>query len=163
MEIVIRAACIFFFLWIVTKALGKRELAQMSAFELILLVVVGDLIQQGATQDDRSLGGAMLAVGTIALLIVVMSYFTYKSERVSNVLEGHPTVVVRDGRPVDSALRVERLRVKEVEQAARDQGIADLRDIRFGILEPEGQFSFILRDDIATRQQQVSREGPEVS
>jgi uncharacterized membrane protein YcaP (DUF421 family) len=143
MEIVIRATVIFFFLWMLTRALGKRELAEMTAFELLLLMVVGDLIQQGVTQEDTSITGAMLAVGTIGAWIVTFSYLSYRFRSARKVIEGVPVIVVRDGRPVEPALRLERVTLDEVLESARNQGIANLRDIDLGILEPSGQFSFL--------------------
>ena len=88
-------------------------------------------------------------------LIVVSSLFSYRSRRMREALEGFPVIVVRDGVPVDNALRAERLTLDEVNGAARDQGIADLRRVRVGILEPEGKFSFIV-DGASAQQQQVS-------
>ncbi len=146
MEIVIRATVIFFFLWGMTRALGKRELAEMSAFELVLLVVVGDLIQQGVTQEDYSLTGAMLAAGTIGIWVLVFGYISFKSKKLQPMLEGVPVVVVRDGRPVEAAMAIERVKVDEVKEAARNQGIADLSEVRCGVLEPDGKFSFITAD-----------------
>ena len=143
MEIVVRATAIFFFLWMLTRALGKRELAEMTAFELLLLMVVGDLIQQGVTQEDMSLTGAMLAVGTIGAWIATFSYLSYRFRSARKVIEGVPVVVVRDGRPVEPSLRLERVTLDEVLESARNQGITNLRDIDLGILEPSGQFSFL--------------------
>lgn len=145
MEIIIRATVIFFFLWMLTRALGKRELAEMTAFELLLLMVVGDLIQQGVTQEDTSVTGAMLAVGTIGAWIVTFSYLSYRFRGARKVIEGVPVIVVRDGRPVEPALRLERVTLDEVLESARNQGIANLCDINLGILEPSGQFSFLQR------------------
>ena len=146
MEIVIRATVIFFFLWGMTRALGKRELAEMSAFELVLLVVVGDLIQQGVTQEDYSLTGAMLAAGTIGIWVLVFGYIAFRSKKLQPLLEGVPIVVVRDGEPVEEAMNIERVDVHEVKEAARNQGIADLAEVRIGVLEPDGRFSFIKTD-----------------
>jgi uncharacterized membrane protein YcaP (DUF421 family) len=161
MEIILRAAAIYFFLWIATKALGKRELAQLSAFELILLVTMGDLIQQGVTGDDRSITGAVLAVSTMSMLIVISSLVSLKSRRLRNVLESFPVIVVRDGQPLDDVLRAERLDVDEVKGAARDQGIDDLRKVRVGILEPEGKFSFIV--DGMPKRAQVSDQAQDTN
>jgi len=144
MEVVLRAAVIYVFLWLATKAMGKRELAQLTAFELILLVTMGDLIQQGVTGDDRSVTGAVLAVSTMCILIVVSSLLTFRSARVRDVLEGFAVVVIRDGQPVDDVVRAERLTLDEIRGAAREQGIEDLRRVRVGILEPGGKFSFIV-------------------
>lgn len=79
MEIVIRATVVFFFLWLLVRALGKRELAEMSAFELVLLVVMGDIVQQGITEADMSATGAVLAAGTLALWILQFSYLSFRS------------------------------------------------------------------------------------
>ena len=146
MDIVIRSAVIFVFLWLVTRAMGKRELAELTVFELILLVTLGDLVQQGATQEDMSLTGAMLSVGTITLLVLGVSYVSFRSKRAARVAEGVPVLVVDDGRILRENLHVERVTVDELLESARSQGIAEVGDIRWGILEPDGKFSFIRRD-----------------
>jgi uncharacterized membrane protein YcaP (DUF421 family) len=145
MEIIIRATVLYFFLWMLTRGLGKRELAEMTAFELLLLVVVGDLIQQGVTQEDMSVTGAVLAVGTIGAWILLFSYLGFRFRPARDLIEGVPIVVVKDGRPVEPALRLERVVLDEVLESARNQGISNLRDIDLAILEPSGQFSFLER------------------
>lgn len=145
MEIVVRAAVVYLFLWFVTRAMGKRELAEMSAFELVLLVSMGDLVQQGVTQEDFSVTGAMLAVGTFALLLVFFSWVSWRFRSTRSALEGAPTVVVLDGRMVETAMRDERLSDTELLEGLRQQGIDDLRDVQCGVLEPDGKFSFFTR------------------
>lgn len=146
MEIVLRAVVIYGFLWVLTRAIGKKELAEMSAFELVLIVTIGDLVQQGVTQEDMSVTGAMLAVGTIALLVVVTSYVGFRWRGSEKVTEGLPVIVVDHGALVDEALVMERLTPDEVISSAREQGIADLGQIRYGVIEPGGAFSFVLRE-----------------
>jgi len=153
MEIVIRSAIIFFFLWFVTRAMGKRELAQMSAFELVLLVIFGDLVQQGVTQEDMSVTGAILAVGTIAALTMLFSSLGFRSKRASQIIGGRPVIVVRDGVVIEDALRLERLSVDDLKDAAREQGIASTDDIAVGILEPSGKFSFITTETVRRQRQ----------
>jgi len=153
MEIILRATAIYFFLWMLTRALGKRELAEMTAFELLLLMVVGDLIQQGVTQEDTSVTGAILAVGTIGVWILVFSWTGWRFPVARKVIEGVPVVVVRDGRPIEPALRLERVTLDEVLESARNQGIANLRDVEVAILEPSGQFSFLQRKNGGGEQQ----------
>jgi uncharacterized membrane protein YcaP (DUF421 family) len=145
MEIIVRATVIYFFLWLLTRALGKRELAEITAFELLLLMVVGDLIQQGVTQEDTSVTGAILAVGTIGVWILAFSWLGWRFPRARKVIEGVPVVVVRDGRPIEPALRLERVTLDELLESARNQGIANLRDVDLAILEPSGKFSFLQR------------------
>ncbi|MEA2829019.1 MAG: hypothetical protein QOG43_3458 [Actinomycetota bacterium] len=147
MELIIRATCLYFFLWLVARGTGKRELSELTAFELILLVTMGDLIQQGVTQEDTSITGAFLAVGTLAFWILLFGYLSWKFPRTRPAIEGVPVVVVRDGKPLDEVLKLERLVLEEVCESARNQGIADLAQIRIGVLEPDGKFSFIRVED----------------
>ena len=146
MELVVRATAIFFFLWALTRAMGKRELAEMSAFELVLLIVVGDMVQQGVTQEDYSVTGAMLAVATLAFWVVLFSYVSFRFPRTRQALEGEPVLVVRDGRLQEEAMRTERITVDEVLEAAREQGIQDVGEIEVAILEPGGKFAIIKSD-----------------
>lgn len=143
MEIVIRATVIFWVLWILLRATGKRELAEITPFELITLLVLGDIVQQGVTGEDMSVTGAGLAAGTIVLWTLVLSYASFRSPRLRNALESPPSIIVRDGRIVPEMLRIQRLVVGDVMEAARSQGIGDLSSVRFGILEPDGRFSFL--------------------
>jgi uncharacterized membrane protein YcaP (DUF421 family) len=161
MSIVIRATIIYFFLWIVARGTGKRELAQLTPFEFILVVIMGDLIQQGVTEDDRSLTGAVIAVATITFWVLLFSSLTYRSKRVGDAFDGVPVVVVRDGVPVEDALRYERISMEELAQEARMQGIADLRRVRVGVLEPSGSFSFLLHDG-SGEQQHGDRRSPKL-
>jgi uncharacterized membrane protein YcaP (DUF421 family) len=143
MDIVIRAAVIFVFLLVLTRVIGRRELSSLEPFDLILLIVVGDALQQGLTQDDYSVTGALLVVGTFAVLQVFVSWIGYRFPQVRPVLEGEPIIVVQDGKVIERNLRRERLAVGEIEEAARQQSIASLDDVRWGVLEKNGTLSFI--------------------
>lgn len=147
MQMVIRATVMFLFLWLVMRVMGRKELAEMSAFDLVLLIVMGDLIQQGVTQQDNSITGAVTAVSTFVLWILAMSYTSFKNKKARNVLEGQPVIVVREGKPLPKMLRYERLTLDEVKDAAREQGIGDLRQVSIGVLETDGSFSFVRYDD----------------
>jgi uncharacterized membrane protein YcaP (DUF421 family) len=95
METVLRAAILYAFIWLVMRAIGRKELSGMSSFELVLLVVMGDLIQQGVTQQDTSITAAMLAVGTMSLLVVATSYLLFRFSRLSEKTEGLPVIIIR--------------------------------------------------------------------
>jgi uncharacterized membrane protein YcaP (DUF421 family) len=150
MEIVIRALVVYAALWILLRALGKRELGEISAFELLLLVVLGDLVQQGITQEDYSMTGALLAAGTLVLFVATTSYVAFRFPRTRSTLENVPSIVVHDGRFRDDVIAVERLTHDEILDAARQQGIVDLRTVRYGILENDGRFSFLKAEDSST-------------
>jgi uncharacterized membrane protein YcaP (DUF421 family) len=98
MDLVARTVIVFLFIYVVTRAVGRRELSSMEPFDVILLIVIGDLVQQGVTQSDYSMTGAMTVVGTLALLTVALSFLSYHFRRLRPVLEGEPLVLVEDGR-----------------------------------------------------------------
>lgn len=154
MEIVFRAAAVFVFLWIVTRALGKRELGQMNAFELLMLVTMGDLVQQAVTQEDYSVSGAMLAVGTFAVLSVSLSYLSWRFPASRHALEGQPTVVVRGGEVQEEVLRLERVPMTELLEAAREQGSRDLTEVDLAVLETDGSYSFFRTQNGGDQDQQ---------
>lgn len=149
MQIVVRAFVMYVFILLLLRGLGKKELSSLSAFELVLLVVMGDLVQQGITLEDQSLTGSMLAIGTIGVLVMAASYISFRWVRTRHLIEGVPVVVVRDGAPLPETLRRERLDIEELLGAARAQGIADLNEVAIALLEPDGKFSFIKADQSA--------------
>jgi uncharacterized membrane protein YcaP (DUF421 family) len=146
-DIVARAVVVFFFIFVVTRAVGRRELSSMEPFDLILLIVIGDLVQQGVTQSDYSLTGAILVVSVLALLTVATSYASFRFRRLRPVLEGEPLVLLEDGRPIERNLRRERITVEELQAAAREQQFASLDRIHLAILETSGRISFIPQPD----------------
>jgi uncharacterized membrane protein YcaP (DUF421 family) len=146
MDIALRAIIVFGLLLIVTRAVGRRELSSMEPFDLILLVVIGDLIQQGVTQSDYSLTGTLIVVGVIAVMTVLTSYASFKVPRLRSVLEGEPIVLVEHGRVIERNLRRERMTHGELAAEARLQQVADLDQVRLAVLETNGSVSFILED-----------------
>jgi uncharacterized membrane protein YcaP (DUF421 family) len=145
MDLVIRAAVVFFFVFLVTRVVGRRELSQLEPFDLILLVVVGDLVQQGVTQSDESVTGALTVISTIALLSVAVSWVSFRSRRVRVITEGEPIVLVQDGRPIERNLRRERITLDDIEEEARQSQITSVADLRWAILEDDGRISCIAR------------------
>jgi uncharacterized membrane protein YcaP (DUF421 family) len=143
MDIVIRAAVIFVFVFTLTRLLGRRELSSLEPFDLILLVVTGDLVQQGVMQSDYSATGALLAISTIALLTVALSYLSFRSRRLRPLLAGEPIVLVENGETVERNMRRQRLTVEEVQAEARLAQIPSLEQVRWAILETSGRISFV--------------------
>src|SRR3954454_15821053 len=143
MDIVLRAAAVFLVIFIITRTVGRRELHMNEPFDLILLVVLGDLIQQGVTQSDYSITGTLLAVATFTVLTVALSFLSFRLPRLRVVLEGRPLILIDDGAPVEENLRSQRMAVDEVLSEARLQQITSLEDIRWAILETNGAISII--------------------
>lgn len=143
MDIVLRATAMFAILYLLLRLLGKRELGQMTPFEFVTLVVLGDLIQQGVTHNDYSLTGATLAICTFAFWGVVIGWVAYLVPSMKNALEGAPQIIIRDGELLEENLRRDRMTRGEVESEMRLAGIASVRDVAWAILEPQGKISFI--------------------
>jgi uncharacterized membrane protein YcaP (DUF421 family) len=143
MDIVLRTVVVFAFLLVLTRVIGRRELSSLEPFDLILLIVLGDAVQQGLTQDDYSLTGAFLVVGTFAVLQVSVSWITYRFPKARPILDGEPIIVVQDGKPIERNLKRERLTLGELAEAARGQQIGSLDEVKWAVLETNGTLSFI--------------------
>ncbi len=155
MEIVLRASAMFAVVYLLVRLLGKRELGQMTPFEFIVMVVIGDLIQQGVTQNDFSLTGATLAICTFAFWGLVMSWLSYLSPRAAKVLEGEPRVIIRHGELLQHSTRRDRITRSEIESEMRLAGIASMDEVAWAVLEPNGKMSFIKRPDVAEPSRQA--------
>jgi uncharacterized membrane protein YcaP (DUF421 family) len=142
MDLVVRAIFVFFLMLVITRAVGRRELSSMEPFDLILLVVMGDLIQQGVTQSDYSLTGSTIVIVTIAVLTVGTAYLSYRFRRLRPLLEGEPVVLVAGGRLIESNLRRQRMTVEELLAEARLQSIGGLDAVEYAVLETNGRVSF---------------------
>lgn len=145
MEIVYRAVFMFLFLWIITRIVGRSTLGELSTFELLLYVTMGDLVQQAITQQDYSVVSGVLAVGVFALLTVAISYVNWRWPRARKLIEGVPVVVVSDGEPVIDSMRKERLSIDDLMTAAREEGIRRFGDVDLAVLEANGRISFFTR------------------
>ncbi len=143
MDLVLRAAVGFLFVLLLTRVVGRRELSSFEPFDLILLVMIGDLVQQGITQNDFSVTGLMLVTSTIALMTVAVSFASFRFPRLRPVLDGEPVIVVQDGEPIDRNLRRNRITREELAAAARLEGIPKIADVRWAVLETSGQISFV--------------------
>jgi uncharacterized membrane protein YcaP (DUF421 family) len=143
MDLVFRTVYVFLLILLVTRAVGRRELSSMEPFDLILLVVIGDLVQQGVTQSDNSLTGTTTVIATMAVLVVLTAWLGFRFARLRPILEGHPTLLIADGEILRDNLRRQRMTVEELRAEARVQSIASLDDVRFAVLETNGKVSFI--------------------
>jgi uncharacterized membrane protein YcaP (DUF421 family) len=143
MDLVLRTMFAFVLILVITRAVGRRELSSMEPFDLILLVVIGDLVQQGVTQSDYSLTGATTVLVTMAVLVVATAWLSFRFARLRPLLEGEPTLLIADGEILARNLRRERMTVGEIRAEARLQSIGSLKDIRYAVLETNGKISFI--------------------
>jgi uncharacterized membrane protein YcaP (DUF421 family) len=145
MDLILRTVFVFLLILVITRAVGRRELSSMEPFDLILLVVLGDLVQQGVTQSDYSLTGATMVIVTIAVLTVLTAWLSFRVRRLRPLLEGDPILLISDGRILERNLRRQRMTLDELKAEARQASIGSLDDVRFAVLETSGKISF-LRD-----------------
>ena len=143
MDLVLRALVLFGAVYLLLRIVGRRELAQMAPIDFILLIVLGDAIQQGLTQDDYSVTGALLVILTIAIIQVVLGYVTFRSKRLRAVMEGEPIVLVEDGRIIEKNLTRSRIAAEELAEEARLSQVASIGEIAWAVLETSGKISII--------------------
>ena len=143
MDLVLRALAVYVVILVFTRIVGRRELSTMQPFDLILLVVIGDLVQQGVTQNDMSVTGVVLVIATIGIAQVGTSYLSFRFRRLRPLLEGEPIVIVENGNVIERNMRRERLSLDDLAEQARKSEIESLDQVKWAVLETNGEISFI--------------------
>jgi uncharacterized membrane protein YcaP (DUF421 family) len=143
MDIAIRSFVAFLLVFAVTRVVGRRELSSLEPFDLIMLVVIGDLVQQGVTQSDYSITGMFIVLSVVALITALFAYLNFRFPKLRPFMEGRPVVLIDNGSVIERNLRRERLTVAEVEAEARLQQIASLTQVRWAVLVRNGKISFV--------------------
>jgi uncharacterized membrane protein YcaP (DUF421 family) len=143
---VVRAVAMWAFLLVLLRVSGKRTLADITAFDFIVLLVVSETTQQAMTGNDFSVTNAAILVSTLVLLQRVADWVTDRSQRADKLLNDRPVIIVEDGRPNEEWMRWNSLTLEEVlEEARRGQGIGSLEEIKYAVLERNGGISVIPR------------------
>ncbi len=141
-EKIVRAVLVYFFLILMLRLFGKRELAQLNPFDLIVLLTLSNTVQNAIIGEDNSVTGGIIGATSLLFANFVVVRLLFRYPNLDRLLGGSPTVLIQDGKPDEDALRKELLTVRELRVAANRQGIEDLREISCGELEPNGTFSF---------------------
>ena len=146
MDAVLRSASIYFFLLLAFRLAGKRTLAEVTPFELILLLVIGEATQQGLLGDDVSVTNAMLVITTLIVIDIALGLLKQRAPRLERVVEGTPVVIFADGELLRERMREARLDESDILEAARStQGLENLDQVKFAVLERSGGISIIPR------------------
>ena len=143
MDLVGRALVMFPLILLLVRVVNRRELSKMEPYDLVLLIVLGDLVQQGITQNDYSVTGASIVIVTMTLLSMLTASLAYRLPRFGRVLDGEPVILLENGRPLEKNLRRECISLGELAAQARQKDIADLSSIRYAVLETSGSISFL--------------------
>jgi uncharacterized membrane protein YcaP (DUF421 family) len=145
MDLVLRCLVLFPLVLILIRVINRRELTSMEPFDVVLLVVIGDLLQQGITQNDFSVTGSAIVVTTVTLLSAAVAYVNWRFPGLRRVLEGEPVILLERGRPIERNLRRQRITLAELEAQARQQDIPSLERVAYAVLETNGKISFLTR------------------
>lgn len=144
MDAVLRAAAIYLALLVLFKIAGRRTLADISNFDLLLLLIIGEATQQALLGDDFSLTNALIVIVTLIAIDVGLSFVKLRFARIDMLIEGTSTLIVEDGRPLKKRLHEARLREEDILLAARQsQGLERMNQIKYAILEKNGKISII--------------------
>ncbi|WP_269819800.1 DUF421 domain-containing protein [Pseudomonas palleroniana] len=144
MDSVLRAVAIYLVLMVLFKIAGRRSLAELTTFDLVLLMVIGEATQQALLGDDFSLTNAVLVIVTLIAIDIGFSLLKQRSRSFSRLLDGGPTVLVEQGRVLHKRLKQARLDADDILEASRSaQGVVDISQIKFAILERNGKISII--------------------
>ncbi|WP_309084296.1 YetF domain-containing protein [Chelativorans sp.] len=144
MDSVIRGIVIYLFLLVVVRLSGRRTLAEMTAFDFVIILIVAETTQQALLGDDFSLTNAFLLILTLFVTDIAFSYFKQWSPRSAELMDGVPTVLISLGNVDEEALTRARVSLEDVLEAAREQhGLERLDQIKFAVLEVGGNISII--------------------
>jgi uncharacterized membrane protein YcaP (DUF421 family) len=143
MDLVGRAFVMFLLILLLVRVVNRRELSKMEPYDLVLLIVLGDLVQQGITQNDYSITGASIVIVTMTLLSILTAYVAYRLPGFGRILDGEPVILLENGRPLEKNLRRERISLGELAAEARQNDITDLGSVRYAVLETSGSISFL--------------------
>ena len=140
-ELVLRAAIIYAFLQVLLRLTGKRQVGQLSPFDLVLLLVLSNAVQNAMNGGDNSVLAGIISAGTLVVLNYVIGWATYKSKKIEALVEGRPEVLIHNGKLFVQVLERQKLTHHELNSALRAAGCSCVEEVRFAILENDGQIT----------------------
>jgi uncharacterized membrane protein YcaP (DUF421 family) len=142
-EKVVRSVVVYVFLLAAFRLVGKRQVGQMTPFDLVVLLIISNIVQNALIGDDNSLGGGLLGATTILVVNALVAWMTFRSKRLRRVVEHTPTILVRHGQICWENLARERLSLSEFHAALRREGVVTVRGLRYVLLEQDGHLSVL--------------------
>ncbi len=143
LEKILRPIIIYLALVVGLRLAGKRELAQLNTFDLVVLLTLSNTVQNAIIGDDNSVTGGIIGAVTLLVINYVVVRFVSNNKEAEKLLEGTEDILIEDGKVQDAVLRREVITLTELEIAAHRQGFGSLDEIQKAVLEPEGGISFI--------------------
>lgn len=148
LEKIIRPVVVYFFLIIGLRLAGKRELAQLNAFDLVVLLTISNTVQNAIIGNDNSVVGGLVGATTLLVVNYIVVRFLYSHESLDRMIEGEPDILIDNGQLKKDRLEKELITVSELEEAAHKQGFSSLDLIDRAILEPGGSISFLAKQPL---------------
>jgi uncharacterized membrane protein YcaP (DUF421 family) len=144
-EFLLRAALVYFLLLVLLRLTGKRQVGQLSPFDLVLLLVLSNAVQNSMNGGDNTVSAGVILATTLVLLNAAVGYAVYRSKGIAHLLEGRPRILVHNGRLDQAMLAREHLTHHELDEALREAGCASVEEAHFAILETNGKITVIAR------------------
>jgi uncharacterized membrane protein YcaP (DUF421 family) len=144
-EHVLRAAAVFVFLFIALRFIGKKHIGELAPFDLVVLLILSETVQNAMIGDDKSLFGGLVSAATLIAMAQGMNWLSWRSKKIARYLEGVPKVIVRHGRRCNEVMVAEMVSISELTEALRREGCSNIADVRIAMLENDGKISVIQR------------------
>ncbi len=148
--IIVRTACIYVLVLLGVRLTGKREVGQMTPFDLVLLLLLSNSVQNAMTGPDTSLAGGAVAAVTLLVLNYTVAEWSGFNRRFRRLVQGSPSLLIHNGELVMPHLAKEHVTVDEIQRACREHGISSITDVALGVLEVDGSISLLKYDDCPT-------------
>lgn len=144
-EFVLRGLLVYGFLLLTLRLTGKRQVGQLAPFDLVLLLVLSNAVQNSMNAGDNTVVAGFILVATLLAVNGLLSWLTWRSKRAETLLEGRPQILVHNGLPDEGMLRSERITRHELMAAVRQAGLSDVGEVRVAILETNGRINVIAK------------------
>jgi uncharacterized membrane protein YcaP (DUF421 family) len=142
-EKVLRAAVVYLFLLIAFRLTGKRQVGQMTTFDLVVVLVISNVLQNAMIGADNSVAGGVLGASVILIVNFIIAEIAVRSRRAERILEPEPTVLIVNGKIIEKNLRKELISSADLHSALRKDGIISSEDVKLAVLEPNGAISIV--------------------
>jgi uncharacterized membrane protein YcaP (DUF421 family) len=146
-ELVLRSTVVYAFLLTLIRITGKRQIGQLAPFDLVLLLVLSNAVQNSMNAGDNSLIGGLLSATTLIVLNSLLAYATHRNKRIEALIEGRPQVLIHNGKLYDQVMRDANLTHHELTAALRQAGCLAVEDVRYAVLENNGSISVVTKKE----------------
>ena len=150
MNIAFRSIVIYLVVLVGLRLTGKREVGQMASFELVLLLLIANAVQNAMTGPDTTLSGGLVAASTLLLLNWIMTRLVWRSKKFRSFVEGNPTLLIHQGKYLVKNMSREMIVVADIEQALREHGVNDVSEVALAVLEVDGTISVLRKNELPT-------------